>query len=80
MGAHGGRVVSFVLYANCLIVNERVIVSVYDQAGMEAYNDAALQAYGRAFPGYEIIPIAVSILANGGGGIYCSTREIPDIS
>jgi len=76
----GGDYAATVLYANCLIVNERVIVSVYDQAGMEAYNDEALQAYGRAFPGYEIIPIDVSILANGGGGIYCSTREIPDIS
>jgi agmatine deiminase len=76
----GGDYVATVLYTNCLIMNERVIMSVCHQPGMEKYNDKARQAYGKAFPGYEIIPIDASILTNGGGGIYCSTREIPEIS
>ena len=76
----GGHVVDPVLYANCLIMNKRVVIPAYDQAGLEKYNDEALEAYSRAFPGYKIIPIDVSILTNEGGGIYCSTKEIPDIS
>ncbi len=75
-----GHVVDPVLYANCLIMNKRVVIPAYDQAGLEKYNDEALEAYSKALPGYKIIPIDVSILTNEGGGIYCSAKEIPDIS
>jgi agmatine/peptidylarginine deiminase len=76
----GGDYVAPILYANCQIMNKRVIIPAYDQPGIERYNDKALEAYSKAFPGYKIIPIDVSILTNEGGGIYCSTKEILDIS
>lgn len=68
-----------ILYANILMMNDRVIVPTYDFSGIEKYNDQAMEGYHKAFPGHKIIPVDVSVLATGGGAIYCSTREIPAV-
>lgn len=74
-----GEIVNPILYANCLMMNDRVLVPIYDQAGIESYNEQSLEAYRKALPDHRIIPLDVSIITNGGGGIYCGSKEIPDI-
>lgn len=76
----GGEFVNPVMYANCLLMNKRVIVPSYDYAGIEKYNEEALEAYRKALPGYQTIPIDVSIMTLVGGGLYCGSKEIPDVS
>ena len=66
-------------YANSLLLNQRVLVCQYGRE-LQKYDEEALQVYRTSLPDYEVIPIDCSILANGGGGINCSTHEIPDVN
>jgi len=68
------------LYANCVLMNERVLVPVFDMEGAEPYNERAVEAYQRALPDHQIIPLDVTVLSIQGGGIYCGSKEIPDVS
>ncbi|MBW2056163.1 MAG: agmatine deiminase family protein [Deltaproteobacteria bacterium] len=65
------------LYANCLMINRRLLVARF---GSDDYDARALEVYRKALPDYEIFDIDCSVLANGGGAINCSTKEIPDAS
>jgi agmatine/peptidylarginine deiminase len=67
------------LYANSLMLNHRVLLCQYGHS-FEKYDEEAIKVYRKALPDYEIISIDCSVLANGGGGINCTTREIPDIT
>ena len=76
---YGGSV-NPVLYANCVMMNERVIVPIFDMEGTEPYNERAVEAYQRALPDRQIIPLDVTVLSIQGGGIYCGSKEIPDLT
>ncbi len=75
-----GGTVNPLLYANCVMMNERVLVPTFDMEGAEPYNDRAVEAYQRALPDHQIIPLDVTVLAVQGGGIYCGSKEIPDLT
>ena len=64
------------LYANSLMVNGRVLVCQYN---LEDTDRQALAAYQKALPDWTLMPIDCSVLANGGGAINCSTKEIPAV-
>jgi len=48
--------------------------------GLEEYDEKAFEITQGAQPDHEIYPIDCSILANGGGGVYCATHSIPDVN
>ncbi len=66
-------------YANSLMMNHQVLVCLYGRS-LEKYDEEAQEVYRQALPDHEVAPIDCSILANGGGGINCSSYEIPDIT
>ncbi len=66
-------------YVNSLMINKRLIIPQYDRAGLEEMNVGAIEAYKDALPGYEIVPLEVSLIGNGGGAVNCSSREIPKV-
>lgn len=70
----GGTATAHGLYANSLLVNRRVLAATF---GVEEHDAAALDVYREALPDYEVIGINASILANDGGAINCSSKEIP---
>jgi agmatine deiminase len=72
----GGAATAHGLYANSLMVNGRLLAAVF---GADEHDEAALEVYRQALPGYEVIPIDASILANDGGAINCSSKEIPRV-
>jgi agmatine/peptidylarginine deiminase len=76
----GGDKTHTALYANSLMMNKRVLVATFDQAGLEKYNEAALAVYQQSLPDYEVIPIEATVQTNAGGAINCSSKEIPDTS
>lgn len=63
-------------YTNALTVNGRVLVPVYG----EPADETALLMYEQAMPAHEIIPINCRIGINGGGGVHCMTKEVPQKS
>ena len=67
------------LYANSLIVNDRILITKYGNELVEM-DQEALEIYQKALPDHEVIPIDCSILGNGGGGVYCTTHSVPDVN
>lgn len=76
----GGDYTHTALYANSLMINHRVLVTAFDEEGLEEYNEEAISIYQKVLPDYEIIPIEATIQTNAGGAINCSSKEIPDVS
>ena len=68
-----------ILYANSLIVNDRILTTKYGH-GLEKYDQEAFEIYQKALPDHEVIPIDCAVLANGGGGVYCTTHSVPDVN
>jgi agmatine deiminase len=60
-------------YLNFYICNGAVIVPVAG-AGTDS---EALSIIAAAYPGREVIPVAGSVLAYGGGGPHCITQQVP---
>jgi agmatine deiminase len=60
---------------NLYFVNGGVIVPVPDNDA--AAVDAALTRIAEAVPDREVVPVAASVLAYGGGGVHCITQQIP---
>jgi agmatine deiminase len=60
---------------NLYFVNGGVLVPVADNDAASAA--AAVERIAAAVPDREIVPIAASVLAYGGGGIHCITQQIP---
>jgi len=61
-------------YANFLIINEAVLVPLYDLPS----DEYALEVIFQAFPGYEILGIPCSTLIEQGGSLHCITMQIPE--
>lgn len=61
-------------YANFLIVNEAVLVPIYDLP----MDEDALEVISHAFPGFEILGIPCNVLIEQGGSLHCITMQIPE--
>lgn len=61
-------------YANFLIVNEAVLVPIYDALS----DEDALEVISQAFPGYEIFGIPSLSLIERGGSLHCITMQLPE--
>ncbi len=61
-------------YANFLIVNEAVLVPIYDSLS----DEDALEVISLAFPGYEIFGIPCLSLIERGGSLHCITMQLPE--
>jgi len=61
-------------YANFLIVNEAVLVPIYDSLS----DEDALEVISQAFPGYEIFGIPCLSLIERGGSLHCITMQLPE--
>ena len=61
-------------YANFLIVNEAVLVPIYDSLS----DEDALEVVAQAFPGYEIFGIPCLSLIEQGGSLHCITMQLPE--
>ena len=61
-------------YANFLIVNEAVLVPIYDALG----DEDALEVVSQAFPGYEIFGIPCVSLIERGGSLHCISMQLPE--
>ena len=59
-------------YTNSLIVNNAVIVPIYE--GDRRYEEEALQVYRNALSaGYEIYPLESETVIQLGGAVHCTT-------
>jgi agmatine deiminase len=61
-------------YANFLIVNEAVLVPIYESLS----DEDALDVVSQAFPGYEIFGIPCLSLIERGGSLHCITMQLPE--
>jgi agmatine deiminase len=61
-------------YANFLIVNEAILVPIYDSLS----DEDALEVIAQAFPGYEIFGIPCLSLIERGGSLHCITMQLPE--
>ncbi|HEO71316.1 MAG TPA: hypothetical protein ENN80_08635, partial [Candidatus Hydrogenedentes bacterium] len=59
-------------YTNSLIVNNHVIVPLYGHV----FDEAALDTYRDAMPGYRVVGVDCSQLIMGRGALHCITREV----
>ena len=60
-------------YANFLVINNAVLVPVYEDKN----DEAACGIIVSAFPGREIVPINCLPLINQGGSLHCTTMQLP---
>ncbi len=61
-------------YANFLVINEAVLVPIYELP----MDEEALEVVSQAFPGYEIMGIPCLSLIEQGGSLHCITMQIPE--
>lgn len=61
-------------YANFLVLNEAVLVPIYDCLS----DEDALEQISHAFPGFEIIGIPCATLIEQGGSLHCITMQLPE--
>lgn len=61
-------------YANFLIVNEAVLVPIYDCLS----DEDALEQISQAFPGYDVMGIPCAILVEQHGSLHCITMQLPE--
>ena len=64
-------------YANFLVINEAVLVPVYNQPKKDR---PACQIMRIAFPKHEIVPIDCSALIRQHGSLHCATMQFPVIN
>jgi len=62
-------------YLNSLIINEKVIVPLYN----EAEDEDALDIYRNAMPGYEVVGVDSTSIYAALGAVHCTTKGIPRI-
>lgn len=63
-------------YTNALIMNERVYVPISSSAAHAALNEAALDVYREALPGYQVLGFTGTWQATD--ALHCRVKEIPD--
>ncbi len=61
-------------YANFLVINEAVLVPIYELP----MDEDALEVISQAFPGFEILGIPCNALIEQGGSLHCITMQIPE--
>lgn len=61
-------------YANYLLVNGGIIIPLF---GVGKADDDALELFKRCFPDREVVQVDINTLPKLGGGIHCSTQQIP---
>lgn len=61
-------------YANYLIVNQSILLPVYDQPE----DDIAIERVQAAFPGYQLRPILALPFIEQNGSVHCLTMQIPE--
>ncbi|WP_194921219.1 agmatine deiminase family protein [Catenulispora rubra] len=61
-------------YANFFVANGAVIMPKFGDADAD---DQAAGILGEHFPGRKVVPVAIDAIAAGGGGIHCSTHDMP---
>jgi agmatine deiminase len=71
-GENGNRLPA--TYANFLVVNEAVLVPIYDSLS----DEDALEVISLAFPGYEIFGIPCLDVIERGGSLHCITMQLPE--
>lgn len=60
-------------YANFLIVNDAVLVPIYDDPA----DAVALAALAPCFPGRELVPVNCRVLIQQYGSLHCATMQLP---
>jgi agmatine deiminase len=61
-------------YVNFYIANGGIVMPRFGDSEADA---TAAAIIGRAFPGRQMAQISVTAIAEGGGGIHCSTQQQP---
>jgi len=61
-------------YANFLVVNEAVLVPIYNLPT----DEDAMEVIASAFPGYDVMGIPCSTLIEQGGSLHCITMQLPE--
>lgn len=61
-------------YANFLILNEAVLVPIYECMT----DEDALEQISQAFPGYDVLGIPCATLIEQGGSLHCITMQLPE--
>jgi agmatine deiminase len=61
-------------YLNAYVANGAVIAACF---GDPERDEAAKDAFERAFPGRSIVMLRIDHIANGGGGVHCLTQPMP---
>lgn len=63
-------------YLNFYVANKAVFIPKFGDA---AADEAAVQVMREAFPGREVVTVAIDAIAGGGGGVHCATHDQPDL-
>ncbi|MGH3860488.1 agmatine deiminase family protein, partial [Actinokineospora sp.] len=63
-------------YLNFYVASKAVFIPKFGDA---AADDTAAQILRDAFPGREVVSVAIDAIASGGGGIHCATHDQPDL-
>jgi agmatine deiminase len=64
---------TYYTYTNSSFINKTIIVPIY---GLTSYDNAALQVYRDALPGYTVVGINSSASIPSLGALHCITKEI----
>ncbi len=66
-------------YMNGVFVNKSFIMPVQSDpdTGLSPFDQASVEAFQKALPGYTIIPIDSRAMYGTGGSLHCITHEIP---
>lgn len=59
-------------YTNSIFINKTVLVPIYNPT----YDNAALEIYRKALPGYKIIGINCNSIIQSGGALHCITKLV----
>jgi len=61
-------------YVNFYIANGGIVMPCF---GDDSADQAAAEMVARAFPGRRVAQVNIAAIAEGGGGIHCSTQQQP---
>lgn len=65
----------FASYINYYVANGAVIVPAF---GDRAADERATGIFRELYPGREVVGVSINHIADGGGGIHCSTQQQPE--
>lgn len=65
---------SVISYANFYVANKSVFMPEF---GDTEVDERAQRILREQFPGREVVPVKIPVIASGGGGIHCSTHDQP---